>query len=441
MAQLRARPLTAAVIGVALLATACAPGQVESDDPDDTPTTVDPVDPEDFAGETLNYVYFTDGPDEAATRELIADFEAEYDVEVNLEILPFSDLVTSVQARLSGGNAPDVVRLTSLSEFRADLLPLDPYLGADYAEEFLEGPRTAVQDANGQLIAIPSDLTLNGPFINVDLFEEAGVDYPEPGDQWSWQELIDAAIEVQEATGTPYAFALDKSGHRVSTILSQYGTALVGPDGLELDADAAEAALEPLVQLMIDDVAPRDFWIGSGSRYEGANEIFLAQDTPLYLSGNWQVGQFAENATFEWAVIPNPCEAECGGFPGGKFMAAFRESSNPALAAEFIRFMNDTENQATFVSTAGALPTRVDLSESGVEYPADQQEAMDVFIADLSVTPTNGYEANGNPAFSGSAVQLVEEISQVVVGNKELPEAIADLQDHITALVEELDSW
>lgn len=422
---------------LALLA-ACAPGEVVDDETDapDEPVEVEEFDPADHAGETLNYVYFTDGPDEQATRDLIADFEAEYDVTVNLEVLPYADLVSSVQARLSGGDAPDVVRLTGLGDFQADLLDLRPYLGEEYAEEFLPGPMSGALGSNGEIIAVPSDLTLNGPFINAAMFDDAGVDLPDVEDPWTWEEMIDAATQVQDAAGTPYAFTMDKSGHRVSTVLSQYGTALVADGEVALDAEAAESALEPLVTMMTDDTMPRDFWLGAGSRYEGANEIFLAEDVPVYLSGNWQVGQFAANANFDWAAAPNPCATECGGFPGGKFMAAFDEGPNPALAAEFIRFFNTAENQTTFVVAGGFLPTRADLAEDGVEYP-ERQEDMDVFLADLVRTPEIGYEANGDPLFSGAATELIEELDLVVAGNKELPDAIDDLTQSLESLVEE----
>lgn len=442
MALPRTRTMAAvSLLSAASLLAACAPGQVESDDPDDAPEEVEPADPADFAGQTLNYVYFTDGPDEQATRELIAEFEEEYDVTVELEILAYADLVTSVTQRLTSGSAPDVVRLTNLGEFQADLLPLDPYLGTDYAGEFLEGPRVASTNDDGQLIAIPSDLTINGPFVNFDLFEEAGVDLPDIDDPWTWDEFIAAAQEVQDATGTAYALAIDKSGHRVSTVLSQYGTALLDDDGLALDAAAAEEALQPLVELMQDDVMPRDFWIGSGTRYEAAHEIFLAQDTPVYISGNWMVGYLDDNAEFAWGAAPNPCAAECGGFPGGKFMAAFRESDNPALAAEFIRFMNETEHQELFVATAGALPTRVDLTENGVTYPETHQQSMDVFLVESTRTPAFGFASNGNPAFGASGTELVNQLSEVVVGNKDLTTAISDLEAHIESVVEEIGSW
>ncbi|GAB3603007.1 ABC transporter substrate-binding protein [Microbacterium aureliae] len=434
MALPRKRALTALALGAsALLVAGCAPGQLE----DDSQQPVQTANPEDFAGETLTYMYFTDGPDEQATRELIASFEEEYDVTVQLEILPYADLVTSTLNRLSGGNAPDVARLTSLTDFRDDLLVLDPYLGDAYADEFLPGPLQAVRNENGEMIAVPSDLTMNGPFINVDLFEEAGVDIP---DEWTWDEMIAAATEVKEKTGTPYAFVMDKSGHRLSTILSQYGTYMLDEDGNALDIDKAEEALQPLVDMMASGDMPADFWLGSGSRYAGGNEYFLAGETPIYLSGNWQVAQFADNAAFDWAVAPNPTAENAGGFPGGKFMAAFEQSENPALAAEFIRFMNDAEHQETFVTTAGALPTRADLSESGVTYGDEKaQAAMDVFLADLLVTPEEGFAANGNPAFSPAATELVNSLSLVVAGETDLRTALTSFSEKLDSLVAELD--
>jgi alpha-1,4-digalacturonate transport system substrate-binding protein len=427
--------------GALALGSACSPGETIEEPGSPAPSEAQSVDPSQFEGETLNYLYFTDGPDEKATRDNIAKFEDEYGVTVELEILAYADLVSSLNARLSGGNAPDVVRLTGLGEFAADLLPLEEHLGTEFADEFLEGPMMAVRNNAGQMIAVPSDLTMNGPFINVDLFEEAGVALPDTEDPWTWEEMIAAAKQVQEATGTSYAFAMDKSGHRLSTILSEYGTAMLDKDGYALDKDKAVAALQPLVDMMADDSMPRDFWLGSGSRYEGANEIFLAGETPVYLSGSWQVGQFVQNAEFSWTAAPNPCAEECGGFPGGKFMAGLSASDNPALAAEFIKFMNNTENQEHFAAVSGNLPTRADLAESGVTYDEAAQASMDVFNADLARTPNFGYEANSRPAFGASATALVEEVSEVVAGNKDLATAMDDLQPKVESIVEEMGSW
>ncbi|MGH3715771.1 MAG: ABC transporter substrate-binding protein [Micromonosporaceae bacterium] len=425
----RLNPLRAGVAliaGLALL-TACAPGGgADADAPKPGST--------DFKGKTMTYVYFTDGPDEQATRDRIAAFEKQTGAKVNLQVVPYADLEQSLQARLSGSDAPDVARLTNVHPFADDLVDLRDFLGKDYGGEFLEGQVKAGTSGDGALIAVPSDLTINGPFVNVDQFKKANVAIPE---KWSWDELIAAAKKVQQANKTEFALAMDKSGHRMSTMLSQYGTVMIGPDGKPgLDLAKAESAIKTLTDLHRSDAMSKDFWLGSGTKYKGANDIFLAGAAPVYLSGNWQVSQFATDAEFEWGVAPNPCAERCGGFPGGKFMGAFKKSKNPTLAAAFIEFMNTKESQQAICAKAAFLPTRNDLVSSGVTYDA-RGDDMATFIADVKATPADTYSSLASPAFGPSAEALVEEISKVIAGQQNAKQAAANLEKAITTAVEE----
>jgi 3-hydroxyisobutyrate dehydrogenase-like beta-hydroxyacid dehydrogenase len=63
---------------------------------------------------------------------------------------------------------------------------------------------------------------------------------------------------------------------------------------------------------------------------------------------------------------------------------------------------------------------------------------MDVFLADLVDTPEEGFESNGHPAFSASATALVDELSTVVAGQKDLRTAleVADATGMQTALAD-----
>lgn len=88
-------------------------------------TSVENLTREDVEGASIDYLYFTDGPDQAVTEELITAFEEEYGATV-------------------------------------DLLDLTPYVGEDYLETFIEGLRPPMEH-EGQIIAVPSDLTMNGP--------------------------------------------------------------------------------------------------------------------------------------------------------------------------------------------------------------------------------------------------------------------------------------
>lgn len=420
-----------AAVSIAALA-ACAPGTTESDTGGAAPTASGSVDLSSFKGKKITYLYFTDGPDEAATRGLLKEFEAKTGGTVDLQIVPFADLQQSLQARLSGGNAPDVARLADLAPFRDDLMDLSGVVGKDYANEFLAGPAAAIKDGE-KIIAVPNDLTMNGPFVNVDLFTKAGVPVPT---KWSWDEMVAAAKKVQAANKTEAGIAIDKSGHRLSTILSQHGTTMVGKDMTNtLDEAKATKAIDSLLTLIKDGTVPKDFWIESGSKYKGANEIFLAQQAPIYISGNWQVAQFAKSAKFGWKAVPNACAERCGGFPGGKYTVGLSQSKEPQMAAALVQFLNSKESQAKMDAASMWLPTRNDLIEGeGVTYP-ERQEDMKVFTADVAETPADTFDAVASPAFGPSATVLVEEFAKAVAGQQDAATTAKNLKAGIDKVI------
>lgn len=438
------RPGAAVVAVTALLLAACAPGVeepsvTEAASAPSVPVTAASIDPSSFRGQSLTYVYFTDGPDEQATRTAIGEFEQATGATVNLQIVPFADLEKSLQARLSGGDAPDVARVADWHPYEDQLLQLDDQLGSGYAAEFIEGSAASSKDATGRMVAVPSDLTMNGPLVNVAAFEKAGVALPTADKPWNWERMIADATEVQKANDMESAIAIDKSGHRLSTVLSQFGTRIIGPDGQEsLDQAKAEKVFTLLSDQMNSGGIEKDFWLESGSKYKGANDMFLAGAVPVYISGNWQVAQFAKSATFDWAAVPNPCEEACGGFPGGKYMVGFKASKNPQLAAYFLQFMNTAEQQTKIDPVAGWLPTRQDLVEKGIDYP-ERGKDMQVFLDDVKKTAPDDFLTVSSPVFGASATVLVEQMSAIAAGQVDVSTAVSTAKKEIAALVQDAE--
>lgn len=402
----------------AMTMTACAPGGQSS-----APAK------QDESNKNLTYLYFTDGPDEQATRNLVKKFEEETGAKVSIEIVPFSNLEQQLQARLAGGNAPDVARLASTQSVKKDLLDLNQFQKEALDGKFIEGTEQQTR-RDSELVAVPSDLTMNGPMVNVEQFKKAGVELPTAEKPWkSWDEMVAAAQKVKEANKTEYAIAMDVSGHRMSTMFSQYGTSIFGEDGKTVSLDQAKATqvITKFNELNQSGVMPKDLFIQSGSKYKAANEIFLGQQAPVYISGNWQVAAFAKNAKFDWKAVPNPCQVECGGFPGGKFMAAFKASKNQKLAAEFVAFMNSKESQAQMSAEANFLPTRKDLMDGGVSY-TNRPDDMKVFLADVSKTPKYAFGSAYSPAFSASATVMQKEIGAVLAGKSTPDQAATNIK-------------
>ncbi|WP_240687180.1 extracellular solute-binding protein [Amycolatopsis suaedae] len=392
---------------VVLLLGGCAPG------------SSDPTAGREPTPGRLSYVYFTDGPDEQVTRSLIAEYEKTRGVRVDLQIVPFSELQQQLQARLASGNAPDVARVHNLGAYRGELADLGPIGG-----EFLDQAQQAIRGPGGETLAVPSDLTMNGPLVNTDQFARAGVALPPPDRPWTWDELLANARRVQQAVGAPHAIAFDKSGHRLAGLFSQFGTTYFGPGGgVAFDPVKAERAVRLFVDLNQQGLMYKDFWIESGTKYRGANEIFLRQDAPVYFSGNWQVSQLAKSAKFGWAAIPNPCAQRCGGYPGGKFMIVFNQSPNQRAAAEFVAFMNSRAAQERYAREAKFLPTRKDLIASGVSYP-DHGADMAVFLGDVARTDPDAFADNYHPAFDTAARAAVKEFAAAIAGQQSAADTV-----------------
>ncbi|MEO8708485.1 MAG: extracellular solute-binding protein, partial [Lacisediminihabitans sp.] len=382
----------AALAGCAMLLAGCAPGAPAPEK--SATTTLKKIDVKTFKGKSITYVYFSDGAaDQAATQEQVDKFQKLTGAKVELQIVPFANIETALQARLSGGDVPDVARVTSLMvpSFSDSLINMTQYFGPSFEKEFVPGAAQTVLDSAGNMLGAPSDLTMNGPLINVTQFKKAGVAIPTVDKPWTWDQMIADAKKVQKANNTDFAYVLDKSGHRVSTVLSEFGTTMISAKGTNgLDKTKAIKAVGALTDLMKSNEMSKDFWLATGSKYAGGNDMFLAGAVPVYLSGNWQVSAFAKSATFEWAAVPNPCEQRCGGFPGVKDTVAFNRSKNPALAAYFVKWLSEKAQQTALDKAANWMPTRADLVASGIKYPVRAAD-MNVFLSDVSKTPASTY--------------------------------------------------
>ena len=195
----------------------------------------------------------------------------------------------------------------------------------------------------------------------------------------------------------------------------------------------AEKAVKLITDLYKADLAPRDLWIGTGTKYSSPTAIFLAQQTPIFFSGNWQVASLAKDAKFDFAAVPNPKELNGGGWPGGKFLVAFNASKTPDLAAYFLHYLVDTEQLEAMDKAAFWVPTRADLVAKGVKY-ATRAADMDVFQADAGKTPAAAYGIQSVPTLTGNIYNKLRDLmTEVMAGKITAKQAIQLQSDFIDA--------
>lgn len=378
-------------------------------------------------GQSITYLYFTNGPDLQATKKLIGEFEQQTGATVTLDTIPYANEEETVQGQLNAGDPPAVMETTAASLYVNDLVDLGKVLGPSWAKS-LDPAQVSAVTYNGAVVGLPDQRTVMAPLVNVDMFSKAGV--PLPHANMTWPQLVSAAERVQAANHTKFAFAIDHSGTRVANILAQYGVFLFGKDGHTpmgaADTAAATKGISQLVNLISSNEISKAAWIAAGTKYAPGDTQFLAEQAPVLLSGSWEVASFANTVPFKWTAVPNPCAVNCGGGSGGNYMVAFKKSNNPKLAAQFIKFMSEPANQSYMSTQADTIPSSASLTKPGaIHYPAAVARTMQVFNKESTLMPASFVLSESNPGFTAVSNVLENEISLVVSGKATVAQAVA----------------
>jgi alpha-1,4-digalacturonate transport system substrate-binding protein len=381
-------------------------------------------------------------------RELLDRFEEQNpDITVVMDIVPYSSgILQSLPLQLASGQGPDIARVTDLgglSEYFIDLRPHvdDPSYWDDNFGPFLDWMRPTGSDA---IPGFMTQLTVTGPYVNATLFEQAGVDMP-TGDT-TWQEWAEVTREVAEATGTPYAMAMDRTGHRLAGPAISMGAEFFDEDGYpEIDDEGFRRMAELMIQWHEDGTMIPDVWIGSAGSYVAANEQFVNAQVVFYMSGSWQIGQFANliGNSFDWQAVPNPCGPNaCTGMPGGAALVGIADTDHPDAVARVLDFLAQEEQLAEFYGRTLFIPGHLGLAESGVDFDAELEqtsEALSVFASQVPQLHSTAYALQGYQYNRVVFDTVRDRLTQVFVGELTLDQAIERMQQDIDDQIAEAE--
>ncbi len=399
-----------------------------------------------FSQVELRMTWYDDGNEGQVMRELLDRFEAENpDVRIVMDTVPYSSgILQSLPLQLASGDAADMVRVTNLGGLSEYWLDMSPHLSdPDYWETnfgpFLDWMRPAGSTA---IPGFMTQLTVTGPFINRTLFDQAGIDVP-TGDT-TWQEWAEVTRAVADATGTPFAMVMDRTGHRLAGPAISQGASFFGEDG---HATIDDEGMRTMMQLMIDWHADGtmhpDTWIGSAGTYVAGNEFFINAQVVLYMSGSWQVGQFANliGDAFDWEVIPNPCgPMACTGMPGGAGVVGVANTDHPAEVARVMEFLTQEDVMAEFYGRTLFIPGHLGLAESGIDFQTDvdaARDALSVFASEVPRLDPTAYAMQAYPFNFVVFDSIRDRLTQAFVGELTLDEVLERAQADIDEVLRE----
>ena len=345
---------TSLLVMVMLVVSACAPPATPV--PAEQPAAVDEPTAEPV---TLTWALWG-SPEEVASHQRVADaFMAEHP-EIKIEIWnqPWDDYFTKIQALWASGDTkliPDIAFLWPTPRYAAEgvLENLDPFIEAsgydlnDYWPGLLESA-----SYQGSVYGFPRDIEVNVLYYNKDLFDAAGVAYPDEG--WSWDDLT-AAAEKLAVPGQRYALAME--GGKYTKWLNQNGGAIlddyVNPSKCMLAEPASVEAISFFADLMDKGYAMRPADL---SQAGGDQAVFIADQAAMIIQNTSRVSGFNQaGKNYDVAVVPIPAGGQRWNGAGGAAWVMSAGSDSKDAAWTFLSWLQSTDGGERIYTEAGEI--------------------------------------------------------------------------------------
>ena len=393
----------------------------------------------------LRMTWYNDGNEGEVMRDLLDRFEeANPDIKVVLDIVPYAAVRDGIGVQLAAGEGPDMARVTDLGGLSQYYLDLTPYLSdADYWRTNF-GPflKWLAPDSDA-ISGFMTQLTVTGPYVNKTLFEQAGVEMP--GEGATWDDWAAASKEVADKLDIPIPMAWDRSGHRVAGPAIAMGAKMFDENGEPaLVDDGLKLMATKLYDWHQDGTMAKELWGSvSGSQYLGANEDFANANVVLYMSGSWQIPQFAETIgdAFDWWAVPAPCgPAACTGMPGGAALVAIKDTEHPEEVAKVMDYLAQEENLAEFYSRTLFIPGHLGLAEKGIDFDTDDERAKHALSTFAGAVPSISpiaFDTQGYPYNYVMFGALISRLGEAIVGELTLDEAFERMTQDVEQQIAE----
>ena len=302
-----------------------------------------------------------------ANQELCSQFEQQHPG-IRVEIInePGDRAMEKLQQMVAAGNAPDVMSIHGayFMPMAANdaLLDLDPYVEKDTAFDLTDFYPQLVELCryDGKLYSLPRYTSVYVLFYNKDLFDAAGVSYPD--DSWTWDSYLAAAKKLTDNTNPDperrhFGTVIDFWGSRVYPWIWSNDGQVLTPDGKRclLDQPGAQGALQFLVDLRHKwNVCPATTMADRRQNIA----MFVNGQVAMFQTGAWDIQQMKEAKSLRWDIAPLPMSKEHATLLGMENYAVSAHTQHPEEAWQLFAFLLGKQAQEKMGREPEKQPSR-----------------------------------------------------------------------------------
>lgn len=317
-----------------------------------------------------------DTKQEPVLREILDNFEKENEnIDVEIQLTPFSDYWTKLEAAATGGEMADVVWMNGpnfqLYAKNGIIEPLTEYLTesdidfGDYPEGLVD-LYTFEEESYG----VPKDWDTSALWYNKEIFDNAGVDYPT--DDWTFEDFVSAAKQLTDKDAGIFgasANAMTQEG--MYEYILQNGGFIINEDSTESGYDTTEAieALEKQIALIEDGLSPTLEIQNDTSSFE----LFEAGRVAMIQAASYRIPIFLDNEDIvdKIDLIEVPSMKQKGTVIHGLANTLNASSKHKEEAFRLIEYLSGEEANQIWAESGVVIPAYTDVLDTFIESNTD----------------------------------------------------------------------
>ncbi|AZN41004.1 ABC transporter substrate-binding protein [Paenibacillus albus] len=360
-------------------------------------------------------------------------------IKVKVEVIPWGDYWTKMSAAAPAGTLPDVFWMHSGQFVK--------YASGKFLEPITDRVTNGELDLNnyasnlgsiytldGQNYAVPKDFDTIGLAYNKDLFDQAGIPYPD--DTWDYAKLADTAKKLSQPDKGIYGFAakMDTQTGYWNDMLANGGSILTA-DGTKsgYDDPASIEALKARYQMIVDKASPTHQQMTDTD----STEMFKSGKVAMVFEGDWRTTDIDSSdivkGKWNWAKLPKG-KVKRGNIINGLGNVMSASGKHKAEAWEFLKFLGSKraaeitaemgaaipafkDTQAAWVKSKPELNLQVfiDQTADAIPYPAGSK-AYPVWFPKEAEIMAQAW--GGQISIEDGAKQVAEMMNQAIADNK-----------------------
>ena len=383
-----------------------------------------------------------DAGQKAGMEKLASTYMEEHpNVKIEVQATGWDEYWTKLEASATSNSMPDIFWMHSNQMYKyADNGILADCSDIVETDKYSENAVANAQGSDGKIYGVPKDKDLVVLVYNKELFDQAGVSYPD--DEWTWDDMIDASEQIYDKTGKYgyMAYAHDQVGYW--NFVYQNGGEILNEDGTE--AEYTEPATADAIKYYID--LQKNDWCPTQDQFANtsATEQFFSGQGAMFYAGSWDLTNFCTtykdmNGKWDVAVLPKCPNPENG---DGKAVisnsvsyATAAKGKNKDLAMDFLKFLGSEEGQKIEGESGVAIPAYNGLEDCWAKTFAENDYDVNV----ENIIPMFDYSVKyvNNPSRPSWEPKVEQTVLDIYAGNTSVDDGIQRMQDIVTEAIKE----